>query len=309
MMRPTFPADETEKARGEILTSVRVGRQDTRQMAERTFRSLLYPESHPHRHLPEGDESTLASVARDDLLAFHRMHYRPEAAALAVVGDVRTDDVLSTLAQAFASWSRGGVWAPPSIPAVPAPVTARRGEHRMEGKVQSDIVLGAPGVARNAPDYYEVMLANLILGQLGMMGRLGHRVREQQGMAYYSFSELRAGLLAGPWLVRAGVNPANEQAAVEGILSEIRRFQQDGPSDDEVADARDFLVGSLAVRLETQPGVAQMLADMELYGLGLDYLVRFPQLIRGVGKDAITEAARRFPDDSYCLAIAGPPPA
>jgi zinc protease len=120
---------------------------------------------------------------------------------------------------------------------------------------------------------------------------------------------LRAGLLAGPWLVRAGVNPANESAAVEGILAEIRRFQQDGPSDEEVADARDFLVGSLAVRMETQAGVAQMMADMELYALGLDYLVRYPQLIRGVGKDAIVKAARRFPNAAYCLAIAGPPAA
>ncbi len=309
LTRPTFPADETEKVRGELLTSVRVGRQDTRQMAERTFRSLLYPEAHPYRHLPDGEESVVASVARDDLQAFHHTHYRPEGTLLAVVGDVATDEVLGTLAQVFASWPRGGVWALPPVSSLPALVEPRRGETRMPGKVQSDIVLGAPGIARSAPDYYDIMIANLILGQLGMMGRLGDRVRERQGMAYYTFSELRAGLLAGPWLVRAGVNPANESAAVEGILAEIRRFQQDGPSDDEVADARDFLVGSLAVRMETQAGVAQMMADMELYGLGLDYLVRYPQLIRGVGKDAIVKAARRFPDAAYCLAIAGPPAA
>ncbi len=306
MMRPTFPAEETEKARGELLTSVRVGMQDTRQMAERTFRSLLYPEAHPYRYLPDGEESVVASLARDDLLAFHRQHYRPEAAVLAVVGDVRAGEILNTLGQAFASWPRGGGWAPPHLPAVSVPVAPLRGEARLDGKVQSDIVLGAPGVARTEPVYYEVMIANLILGQLGMMGRLGERVRERQGMAYYAFSELRAGLLAGPWLVRAGVNPVHEQAAVEGILSEIRRFQQDGPADDELADARDFLVGSLAVRLETNAGMAQMLADIELFDLGLDYLVWYPQLIRGVSRDRIIAAARRFPDESYCLAIAGP---
>jgi zinc protease len=306
MMRPTFPAEETEKVRGEILTSVRVGLQDTRQMAERTFRSLLYPEAHPYRHLPDGEESVMASVGRDDLTAFHRQYYRPEAVVLAVVGDVRAGEIVGTLAQVFASWPRGGGWALPHLPAVSLPVSPRRGETRLEGKVQSDIVLGAPGVARTAPAYYEVMMANLILGQLGMMGRLGERVRERQGMAYYAFSELRAGLLAGPWLVRAGVNPANEQAAVDGILGEIRRFQQDGPADDELADARDYLVGSLAVRLETNAGMAQMLADMELFDLGLDYLVRYPQLIHGVRRDAIIEAAQRFPHDSYCLAVAGP---
>lgn len=306
LMHPAFPAEEIEKARGELLTSVRVGMQDTRHMAERTFRRLLYPAAHPYRHIPEGEESVIASVARDDLTAFHRGHYRPEATVLAVVGDVHAADVLDTLGQVFASWPRQGAWTLPPVPAVPGAPGPLRGEHRMEGKVQSDIVLGAPGVARTDPAYYETMMANLILGQIGMMGRLGDRVRERQGMAYYAFSELRAGLLAGPWLVRAGVNPANEQAAVDGILTEIQRFQDGGAGDEELADAREFLIGSLAVRMETNPGMAQMLADIELFALGLDYLVRYPQLIRGIAREAITEAARAFPRESYCLAIAGP---
>lgn len=307
LMHPVFPPEEIEKARGELLTSLRVGMQDTRHMAERTFRRLLYPDAHPHRHVPEGEESVIASLARDDLAAFHSRHYRPEATVLAVVGDVHAAEVLDTLGQVFAAWPRQGVWMPPLVPAVAGARGPLRDEHRIEGKVQSDIVLGAPGVARTDPAYYQTMMANLILGQLGMMGRLGDRVRERQGMAYYAFSELRAGLLAGPWLVRAGVNPANEQAAIDGILTEIQRFQDGGPEDEELGDAREFLIGSLAVRMETNPGMAQMVADIELFGLGLDYLVRYPQLIRGIAREAITEAARAFPRESYCLAIAGPP--
>ena len=306
LIRPTFPPEEIERARGELLTSIRIGMQDTRLMAERTFRRLLFPELHPHRQMPDGEEAVIASLARADLAAFHRDRYRPEAALLAVVGDTRPGDVLATVEELFSPWSRHDGWAVPPVPPVPRPAGALRGEHRMEGKTQSDIVLGAPGVARTDPSYYETMMANLILGQLGMMGRLGDRVRERQGMAYYAFSDLRAGLLAGPWVVRAGVNPANESAAIEGILAEIRRFQDGGPEDAELADARDFLIGSQAVRLETNPGIAQMLADIELFGLGLDYLVRYPGLIRGIARDAIMQAAGRFPRDSYCLAIAGP---
>src|SRR2546428_6791245 len=125
----------------------------------------------------------------------------------------------------------------------------------MEGKTQSDIVLGAPGMARTDPSYYETMMANLILGRRGMRGRRGDRVRERRGMAYYAFSDLRAGLLAGPWVVRAGVNPANEHAAIEGILGEIRRFQDGGPEDAELAAARAFLIGSQPERLRHHPGI------------------------------------------------------
>jgi zinc protease len=151
------------------------------------------------------------------------------------------------------------------------------------------------------------MMANLILGQIGLMGRLGERVREQQGMAYYAYSDLRAGLLAGPWWVRAGVNPSNEERAVDSILHELRAFRESGPSAEELGDAQDFLAGSLAVRLETNGGIAQMLADIELFNLGLDYVVRYPAIVRSLAHDAVTRAIGMFPLDAYSLAIAGPP--
>lgn len=306
LIHPTFPAEEMEKVRGELLTSIRVGLQDTRLMAERTFRRLLYPEAHPYYRMPDGEDAVVGSLGRGDLVAFHRDRYRSDATVLAVVGDVRAADLRAALQQAFSVWPGQGAWALPAVPPTRLPAKPVRGDHRMDGKVQSDIVLGVPGVARTESTFYETMMANLILGQLGLMGRLGDRVRERQGMAYYAFSDLRAGLLAGPWVVRAGVNPANEDAAIEGILAEIRRFQESGPGDDELTDARDFLIGSLLVRLETNPGLAQMLADIELFDLGLDYLVRYPEIIRGVSRDGVIRAARRFSTESYCLAIAGP---
>ncbi len=306
LTQPVFPPEEIEKVRGELLTSIRIGAQDTRLMADRTFRRLLYPESHPYRRVPDGEDAVVGALVRDDLVGLHRLRYRPDAAVLAVVGDIRAGDVLETAERAFSSWPGQGAWSLPAVPATSPLATPVRGEHRMDGKIQSDIVLGVPGVARTAPGYYDAMIANLILGQLGLMGRLGDRVRERQGMAYYAFSDLRAGLLAGPWVVRAGVNPANEDAAVEGILTEIRRFQEGGPEDEELADARSFLIGSLQVRLETNPGLAQMLADIELFDLGLDYLARYPGIIRGVSRDAIVRSARAFSGESYCLAVAGP---
>src|SRR5436309_1262655 len=186
LIHPTFPSDEIEKARGELLTSVRIGMQETRLMAERAFRRLLFPESHPHRQVPDGDEVAIASLTRQDLETFHRDRYRPEATLLAVVGDIRPADVLATVDELFTPWPQRGGWALPPVPPVPRPAGRLRGEHRMQGKTQSDIVLGVPGVARADPAYYEMMMANLILGQLGMMGRLGDRVRERQGMAYYA---------------------------------------------------------------------------------------------------------------------------
>ncbi|MGQ0549290.1 MAG: M16 family metallopeptidase [Armatimonadota bacterium] len=303
---PDFPADEVEKVRGQLLTAVRVNSLDTRYAAERLFRRLAYPGGHPHSRPPDGDEAVLAELSRADLGAFHRRHFRPEAAVVVVVGEIESGRAVDLIRQAFGEWPSSGTWALPRFAADGGVDGVRRAETHLPGKTQADLALGGPGITRTDPDYYSSMMANLLLGQLGMMGRIGESVRERQGMAYYAFSDLRAGLLAGPWWVRAGVNPANIDRAVGAILNEIRALQHDGPDADELADARRFLVGSLAVRLETSQGVAQILADIELYGLGLDYLQRYPSIIEGVRRDDIVAAIRRFPVDGHTLAIARP---
>ncbi|MBM3471434.1 MAG: insulinase family protein [Armatimonadetes bacterium] len=306
LAEPAFPEDEVERVRGELVTSARVSSLDTRQVSERIFRRIAYPQGHPHSHNPDGEEAVLASLTPDDLRTFHAEHLRPEAAALVMVGDVDPGRATDLVADAFGRWSCGGAWAIPGFPEPSLPAGIRREESVLPGKSQADLVLGTHGVARTDPDYYAVMLANLLLGQLGMMGRIGENVRERQGMAYYAYSDLRAGLLAGPWWVRAGVHPSNLERAILAITHEIEQLQQDGPTADELADARTYLVGSLAVRLETNQGIAQTLADMELFGLGLDYIERYPEIIGSVSREAIVEVTRRFPTRGYALAIAGP---
>lgn len=303
---PAFPPQETERVRGQLLTAVRVSALDTRHAAERLFRRLALPEGHPHSRPPDGDEAVLANLSADDLQGFHHRHFRPEATAVVVVGEIEANRAVDLVRDAFGRWPSAGMWTLPSFGADGAGRGPRRAEIRLAGKTQADLALGGSGITRTDPEYYAFMMANLLLGQLGMMGRIGETVRERQGMAYYAFSDLRAGLFAGPWWVRAGVNPANIDRAVDAIISEIRTLQRDGPDVEELADARRFLVGSLAVRLETSQGVAGALADIEFFGLGLDYLERYPSIIEGVRRDDIVSAIRRFPVDEYVLAVARP---
>jgi zinc protease len=306
LVRPAFAADEVEKVRGQLVTTARVHAADTRHAAERLFRRLAFPAGHPHSQPPDGDEAVLAALAPDDLRAFHRRYITPGATALVIVGDVDPGRAVALAAARFDPWPAGAPWALPAVPEPAPPTAPQRQEVTLAGKTQADLVLGTVGVSRTAPGYYAAMMANLLLGQLGMMGRIGERVRERYGMAYYAFSDLRAGLLAGPWWVRAGVNPVNIERAVDAILAEIAGLARDGPSAEELADARRYLIGSMAVRLETNQGIAQALAEIELYGLGLDYLERYPAIVEGISRDEVVEAMRRFPTDAYTLAVAAP---
>jgi zinc protease len=139
------------------------------------------------------------------------------------------------------------------------------------------------------------------------MGRLGETVRDQQGLAYYAYSGLEAGLGRGPWSVRAGVNPANVDQAVESILAEIARLRDEPVTDQELEDGGDYLTGSLPLQLETNEGIASTLLHMELHKLGDDYVIRFPDLMRAVTKEQIQAAAHKYLDpEHYALAIVGP---
>ncbi len=308
---PAFPSDEVEKVRGELLTGLRVHEMDTRYAAERAFRRLTFPPGDPHAEPPDGEAAVMKSVDAHALAAFHARRYRPDGTMVVLVGDLRPETAFEQVQAVLGGWASAadGDTADAAIAAGRlAPANEPRRETvTVPGKSQSDLVLGGVAVTRHDPDYYALMLATLILGRQGMMGRVGQRVREEMGLAYYAYVEARAGLLAGPWWARAGVNPADVDRAVEAILEEAARFAREGPTASELADARDFLTGSLAVRLETHAGHAAALAEMEFFGLGLDYLERYPAIIHGVSAEAIRSAAQRFPTLGYALAVAGPP--
>jgi zinc protease len=189
------------------------------------------------------------------------------------------------------------------IPDVPAADVADRETRALPGKSQADIAIGGITIPRLNPDFYALNVANLILGRLGLMGRLGESVRERQGLAYYAFSGLEVGLGTGFWSARAGVNPENVDRAIETILEELRTFLMDGPTSDEFSDAIGNLTGSLPLGLETVGSIASIIADIGFFDLGLDYLQRYRATIRALTPEQLVETMRRYVDPER-LAIA-----
>ncbi len=306
LRHPTFPVDEVERLQGQILTGLQRRAHDTRSMAQLTFDELLYPD-HPYGRSVQGYEATVSTLGRDDLAGQYQRRYSPEGMVIAVVGAVSAGTILGSVEEALGGWQAPDAEPDDRIPPAVDLPELRRGAVTIEGKTQSDLVLGWPGLARSAPDFMDANLANTVLGVFGMMGRLGDAVREEQGLAYYVYSRLQAGLGAGPWMAIAGVNPANVERATDGILTEIRRMRDERVPAEELADSQSFLTGSMPLRLETNEGVARAILEMERHDLGLDYLLRYGDLVNAVTAKGIQAVARAYLDpDRYVLAIAGP---
>jgi zinc protease len=307
LRRPTFSADELERVRGQVLTDLKEMDDNTRVVAERAWREQAYPAEHRYHALPTGRRETVESFTRDDMERFFRAWYGPNQTTLVVVGDVGLEQTAALAERAFGDWRPARPDPlPPTLPSTPMPAA---GEARvaMAGKTQADVVLGTPTLDRAAPDYYALSFGNHVLGRLYFMGRFGEKVRDEQGLAYYAYSELQAGFGRGPWVVRAGVNPANLERALASIRAELERFCADGPTEDEQRDGASSLIGGLPRQLETNEGMAAVLGEIDLFDLGLDYLARYPAIIQSLTREQVTAAARTWLAPAHLVtAIAGP---
>lgn len=306
LRRPTFPEDEIERLRGQILTRLQIEANDTRARASEAFYELAYP-GHPYSIEAAGYPETVAALTRDDLVRFHRNHWGPRGMIVTVVGALPAEAAVALVEKYFGDWTNLAQTDEPPLPALKPLNGLNRRHVPMPGKQQSDIVLGTPGPARKHPRFFAALLANNILGVFGMGGRIGHQVREKNGLAYYAASSLSGGLGPGAWYAYAGVNPGNVQRAIELIQAEIRKFTTRKVTPTELADNQAQFIGRLPLRLETNEGVANILSTIELFDLGLDYVQRYPDLIRNVTRDDILEVAREFLNvENMALAVAGP---
>lgn len=306
LRHPIFPEEEIEQVRGEIMTDLQIRANDTRQMAGLAFRDNLYGD-HPYALSVRGYPDSVMAINRDDLLTFHQDYYGPQGLTLALVGAISKSEAIAKVNAHFGDWQNPGQKMSPSVPAASRPDTTRRLFIPMPGKTQADIVLGLPGPGRAHPDYLATSLANTVLGVFGMMGRLGDIVREKQGLAYYVHSQLQGGLGPAPWYVATGVAPQNVEQALDSILSEIRRIQNEPVPQEELEDSKAYRTGSLPVSLETNSGLASIITDLELYGLGLDYLQRFPDLMAEITVEQVQQAAQsHFSAEQLVIAVAGP---
>lgn len=302
---PTFAEEHVERLRRMKLVRIQERDQDTGSIASQRFYAALFGRNHAYGRATGGYLESVGTLQAADLRDFHRRFYTPQGAVFAVSGAVDAGQVTERIAGLF------GTWSGPELPKHELPMPARVGGlhefAHMPGKVQSDLIVGAYGVARQDPDFYAARVANCILGQFGMMGRLGERVREEQGLAYYCYSSLVAEQDAGAWLASAGVNPDDVGDATASVLAEFERLGNSAPDADELADSQAYLTGVLPLTLETNEGVADALLNMEWHGLGLDYLQRYHSLIYNVTGDDVRRVARQHLAPEKCIiVVAGP---
>jgi zinc protease len=306
LRQPIFPAEQVERLRAQLLTGLAIRAQDTAEMASLTFDKIVY-DGHPYSRPEDGYPETISAITITDIQNYHTRHYGPRGLVVAVVGAVDPRAAVDQVSAVLGDWQNPAQSIPPSLPPLRPLAATQLKKVTIPRKSQADIVLGVAGPPRKIDSFLAASLGNHILGQFGMMGRIGEAVREKAGLAYYASSSLSGGLGPGPWDVSAGVDPENVEEAIALIIEEIRRFTRELVTPEELADSQSHYIGRLPLSMESNSGVASSLVNLERYDLGLDYYPRYPGLVSAVNREQVLEIARQYLDpDRLAIAVAGP---
>jgi len=309
LREPAFAPDAVEIVRLETVTGIREDLDDTYEVSLDLALDLLYGPGHPFARRVTGSIETVERIQPECLAAFHAERYGLAGCAFGYAGPHDPRAVRDLIAGAFGGWKAAARDADPdTLPSIFAPPPAARRESKsMPHKCESDIALAYPVPPRAHPDFPALILANMVLGEFGLGGRIGREVRDARGLAYEAYARLP--LARGPraWVARVGTSPEDVETAIEVLLAEVRRIAEEPVPPDELEDARGAIIGSLPVRLETLAGFARAALQMEFYGLGIEYLARFPDRIRALGPEDVMRVARTYwPADQASIGVAGP---
>ena len=307
VIRPAFPPEYVAKEKERTLSEIASAKDRPQVVAGWAFNELVY-QDHPLHRPSHGYPETVERLTRADLLAFHEQYFVPNNVFLSIVGDFRIAELLPKIQKAFGDWPS----RPVAFPAYPEPVRQKEKRQKFINMPaqQLNIYLGHLGITRTNPDYYALQVMDTILGGgAGFTARIPQRLRDELGLAYTTFASITmtAVLDPGRFIAFIGTSPENMTLATEGLVNEIRRIIEEPVTAQELQDARDYLTGSFVFAFESISQIARFLVHAEVYGLGFDYIEKYPEYVRSITTEDITRAARKYLDsDNYTLVVVGP---
>ncbi|MCY3777740.1 MAG: pitrilysin family protein [Candidatus Aminicenantes bacterium] len=306
--RPTFPRQRFGLEREKALTRLEALEDDPQVVVSNLLNREIY-RGGPLQFPGLGTPASLRRLQIEDIREFHRLRYAPENTVVVVVGNAGHAQVADLVDRRLGSWRNGRFRK--SRPPVPRRQRAPRVRQRvLEGREQVHVCLGHLGVTRDHPDFYALQVMDAVLGSgPGFTSRIPRELRDRRGLAYATYSDLTgsAGRYPGRFLAYICTSPSNRDAAVSGLMEEIESLIEDGPTEEELELARNYLTGSFVFGFQSNAHVARFLLTAERFGLDPDFIRRYPDWIRAVDAEEVRRVARRHLDTvNFTTIIAGP---
>ena len=303
LTRPEFPAPVLEREKVRLIAALKEADTKPDTIASRTFNRLVYP-SHPYGMRSSGEVDTIAKLTRDDLVAFHRSHYVAERAIVALMGDVTREEAAAIAEELTAALPQSNGEVAPLPPV--ADLTKPDVRWVTHPATQSHIMMGAPGIRRDDPDYFALFVGNHVLGGGGFTSRITDEVRQKRGLAYSAYSYFSPLLREGPFVVGMQTKGAQAKEALEVARKTVADFVAQGPTAKELAAAKKNIIGGFPLRIDSNAKIHEYLAVIGFYRLPLTYLDDFTKNVDKVTIEQVKSAfQRRVHPDRMVTVVVG----
>jgi zinc protease len=288
VQRPAFAAEEIERWRRQTLSNLQVAYRDPEYLRDVVGERVAYG-SHPYALPTDGFPSTVSTLSRDAVVAFHKEHYTPTGGYLAIAGDIAPDAALGLARKYFAAW-KGSASA---LPAAPAPKAERRiVVIDQPDAVQTQFGVFGIGVPRNHPDWLALSVANQIFGG-SFNSRLNLRLRAKEGLTYGATSSIDSSRIAGLWNATSFTRTEESAKAMKVMLEVIDEFKKNPATAAELTEATSYLSGVFAIQTETAAAVAGRVLASALHGLPADYWQTYRERVKKVSAADVAAAVQR----------------
>ncbi len=290
LTKPRFDAESIERMRGEILAGIAFDAQDPDKVANDTWFRIAFPD-HPYGRPVTGTIASVKSITRDDLEDYRSRVFARGNLKISVVGDIDATALGVLLDRVF------GALAPEARLVVVPEAAPQGGPTRTVVEMdvpQSVAQFGHGAIGRKDVDYMSAFILNYIIGGGGFNSRLMEEVREKRGLAYSVYTYMQTYQRASLYL--GGVATKNEAigTSLEVIGKELTRMSSDGPTAEELENAKSYLIGSYALRFDSSSKIASQLLGIQIEDLGIDYVAKRNALIDAVTIEDIRRVAKTF---------------
>jgi len=304
LSNPSFPQDILEREKARLIGALKEADTKPETIASVNFHRLIY-RAHPYALRSRGDVETVAKLTRDDLISFYRRHYEGRYAVIALVGDITRAEA-EAIAERVTRALPHGNGPEPTLPAV-SPLDAGVKRFIAHPASQAHILIGAPAIRRGDPDYFPLFVGNHVLGGGGFVSRIIEEVRQKRGLAYSAYSYFEPLHREGPFVIGMQTKRTQAEEALRVVDSTLRNFLKNGPTEDELRDAKRNIVGSFPLRIDSNRKIQGYLALIGFYRLPLSYLEDFAGNVERVTAADIKDAfARRVDPERLVTVVVGP---
>jgi zinc protease len=290
LSKPRFDSDAVERIRGQLLATISFESKEPEKVAEQAWFATAFA-GHPYGRPVDGTTASVGGISGTDLEAYRGRVFARDNLKVAVVGDIDATTLGAFLDKAF-----GGL--PAKAQLTPVDQTTPKGGpavHRIEMDIpQSVAQFGQVGMARKDPDFIAAYILNYIIGGGGFSSRLMDEVREKRGLAYSVYSFIQPLQRASVYMGGVATKTDAMEKSLQVIRGQLEQVAKEGPTSEELADAKRYLTGSYALNFTSSGAISGQLLGIQMQELGIDYIDTRNSKVEAITSEDLKRVAKNL---------------